>query len=325
MKKTVILSAPYMMTQRERFKRVLEEVYGLEVIIPEVKQKLREDDILKYAGQFDGILCGDDEFSARVIEACAPRLKVVSKWGTGIDAIDKAACARFGVVIGNTVNAFTVPVAESAIGYMLSFVRGLKAMDASMREGVWNKPPISTLSEATVGIIGVGNCGQAVARRLRGFGARILCNDIIEIRPDFMLETRAENVSLEKLLAESDIVTCHVDLNLTSYHLINAETLKRMKPTAILLNLSRGPVVDEPALIEALKAGTIAAAALDVFETEPLPASSELLTMDNVMLAPHNSNFSPIACERVHWSTIRNCVAALGFDASNIEELKKKY
>ena len=108
MKKTVILSAPYMMAQRERFKRVLEEVYGLEVIIPEVKQKLREDDILKYAGQFDGILCGDDEFSARVIEACAPRLKVVSKWGTGIDAIDKAACARFGVVISNSLDRKSV-------------------------------------------------------------------------------------------------------------------------------------------------------------------------------------------------------------------------
>lgn len=325
MKKTVILSAPYMMAQKERFKRVLEEVYGLEVIIPEVKQKLREDDILKYAGQFDGILCGDDEFSARVIEACSPRLKVVSKWGTGIDAIDKPACAKFGVTIGNTVNAFTVPVAESAVGYMLSFVRGLKKMDVSMREGVWNKPPVSTLSEATVGIIGVGNCGMAVARRLRGFGARILCNDIAEIRPDFMLEARAENVSLETLLKESDFVTLHVDLNPTSRHLMNADTFKLMKPSAVLLNLSRGPVVDEAALVDALKAGTIAGAALDVFETEPLPLHSELLKMENVMLAPHNSNFSPIACERVHWSTIRNCVAALGFDTANIEELKKKY
>ena len=104
MKKTIIFSAPYMMTSVERFRKVLEGHYGIEMIVPDVKQKLLEDDIIKYAGQFDGTICGDDEYSARVIEACSPRLKVVSKWGTGIDAIDKEACKKFGVMIGN--NAF---------------------------------------------------------------------------------------------------------------------------------------------------------------------------------------------------------------------------
>ena len=113
MKKTIIFSAPYMMTSVERFRRVLEGHYGIEMIVPDVKQKLLEDDIIKYAGQFDGTICGDAEYSARVIEACSPRLKVVSKWGTGIDAIDKEACKKFGVMIGNTLNAFTIPVSET--------------------------------------------------------------------------------------------------------------------------------------------------------------------------------------------------------------------
>ena len=146
MKKTIIFSAPYMMTSVERFRRVLEGHYGIEMIVPDVKQKLLEDDIIKYAGQFDGTICGDDEYSARVIEACSPRLKVVSKWGTGIDAIDKEACKKFGVMIGNTLNAFTIPVSETAIGYMLSFARSLPFMDRTMHEGKWDKPAITTLS-----------------------------------------------------------------------------------------------------------------------------------------------------------------------------------
>ena len=323
MKKTIIFSAPYMMTSVDRFRKVLEGHYGLEMIVPDVKQKLLEDDIIKYAGQFDGTICGDDVYSARVIEACSPRLKVVSKWGTGIDAIDKEACKKFGVMIGNTLNAFTIPVSETAIGYMLSFARSLPFMDRTMHDGHWDKPAITTLSETTVGIIGAGNIGQAVARRIRPFGARILMNDIVPIKPDFLIENHIEQVPLQQLLNESDFVTCHTDLNPTSFHLINAETLAMMKPTAILINTSRGPVVDEKALAEALAAGRIAGAAMDVFETEPLPMDSPLRAMPNVLIAPHNSNFSPLACERVHWNTIKNLLIGLDIPHDDFDEVRK--
>ncbi len=323
MKKTIIFSAPYMMTSVERFRKVLEGHYGIEMIVPDVKQKLLEDDILKYAGQFDGTICGDDVYSPRVIEACAPRLKVVSKWGTGIDAIDKAACKKYGVMIGNTLNAFTIPVSETAVGYMLNFARGLTVMDRTMHEGAWNKPAITTLSETTVGIIGAGNIGQAVARRVRAFGCRILMNDIVPIKPDFLIENHIEQVPLEQLLKESDFVTCHTDLNETSRHLINAKTLAMMKPTAYLINTSRGPVVDEAALAEALAAKKIAGAAMDVFETEPLPMESPLRAMPNVYIAPHNCNFSPVACERVHWNTIRNLLIGLDIPLDDFEEIRK--
>ena len=323
MKKTIIFSAPYMMTSVERFRKVLEGHYGIEMIVPEVKQKLLEDDILKYAGQFDGTICGDDVYSARVIEACSPRLKVVSKWGTGIDAIDKAACKKYNVMIGNTLNAFTIPVSETAVGYMLNFARGLTVMDRTMHAGAWDKPAITTLSETTVGIIGAGNIGQAVARRIRAFGCRILMNDIVPIKPDFLIENHIEQVPLEQLLNESDFVTCHTDLNETSRHLINAKTLAMMKPTAYLINTSRGPVVDEAALAEALSAKKLAGAAMDVFETEPLPMDSPLRAMPNVYIAPHNCNFSPVACERVHWNTIRNLLIGLDIPLDDFEEIRK--
>ena len=325
MNKTIIFSAPYMMTSVERFRKVLEGHYGIEMIVPDVKQKLLEEDILKYAGQFDGTICGDDVYSPRVIEACAPRLKVVSKWGTGIDAIDKEACRKFGVMIGNTVNAFTIPVSETAIGYILNFARGLFAMNRTMHEGRWDKPAITTLSETTVGIIGAGNIGQAVARRIRPFGCRILMNDLVPIKPDFLIENHIEQVPLEQLLNESDFVTCHTDLNPTSRHLINEKTLGMMKPTAYLINTSRGPVLDEDALAKALVAGQIAGAAMDVFETEPLPADSPLRAMDNVLIAPHNCNYSPLACERVHWNTIRNLLIGLDIPVDDFEEVRKQF
>jgi D-3-phosphoglycerate dehydrogenase len=141
---------------------------------------------------------------------------------------------------------------------------------------------------------------------------RLLGNDIQSIAPDFLLENNVQKVDLSTLLHESDFVSLNCDLNPTSQHLMNSETLAWMKSSAVLINTARGPIVDEPALISALQAGGIAGAALDVFEIEPLPEASPLRKMDNVMLAAHNSNSSPAAWERVHWNTIRNLLDGLG-------------
>jgi D-3-phosphoglycerate dehydrogenase / 2-oxoglutarate reductase len=307
---TILLSAPYMIPFLDRFQAVFEE-HGLELIVPDVNERLNEEDLLAYAGQFDGAICGDDRYTARVLEACAPRLKIISKWGTGIDSIDQQAAERLNIKIGRTLNAFTLPVADTVLGYMLAFARRQPWMDRAMKSGEWNKIPGRSLSECTLGVVGVGNCGKAVLRRARAFGMRLLGNDIIEIAPDFILENGVTMTSLDELLESSDFVSLNTDLNPTSYHLMNAATLAMMKPEAILINTSRGPVVDEPALIHALQAGTIGGAALDVFENEPLPDDSPLLKMDHVMLAPHNSNSSPAAWERVHWNTISNLLEGL--------------
>ena len=319
---TVLMTAPYMIPFLDRFKSVFAK-YGLELIVPDVEERMEEDDLLKYAGQFDGAICGDDSYTARVIEACSPRLKIISKWGTGVDSIDASACSRFEVKLGRTPNAFTTPVSDTVLGYMLAFARRGPWMDAAMKRGEWEKIPGKTLSECTLGIIGIGNIGKAVTRRAKAFGMKVLSTDIVEIDHVFVSESGIEMTNLENLLANSDFVSVNCDLNSTSHHLINADTLAKMKSTAILINTARGPIVDENALVAALRSGQIGGAALDVFEFEPLPKNSPLLKMDNVMLAPHNSNSSPTAWERIHWNTIRNLLEGLGISAVDLQPIGK--
>jgi D-3-phosphoglycerate dehydrogenase len=301
----------------DQFRPLLER-YGIELMIVPVSEPQNEEELLALAGKFDGALCGDDQYTARVLEACAPRLKVISKWGTGIDSIDQQAAARLGIMIGRTPNAFTLPVADTVFGYMLAFVRRQPWMDRAMKQGIWDKIPGRSLSECTLGVIGVGNIGKAVIRRARAFGMHIFGNDIVEIAPDFIRENEFQMTSLEDLLHRADFVSLNCDLNPTSYHLMNQRTLAWMKPTAVLITSARGPGVDEPALVQALQNGVIAGAALDVFEKEPLPLDSPLRQMDNVMLAPHNANSSPAAWERVHRNTIRNLLIGLGFTPTDL-------
>jgi len=308
---TVLFTAPYMIPVLDRF-RPMFDALGIELIVPEVRERMEEADLLRYAGQFDGAICGDDRYTRRVIEACAPRLKVISKWGTGVDSIDAEACARLDVKLCRTIDAFPQAVADSVMGYVLAFARRQPWMDREMRSGKWEKLPGRALHECTLGIIGIGHIGKLVTRRAGAFGMRVLGNDIIEIDPDFIRETGITMTSLQQLLAESDFVSVNCDLNPTSFHLINAERLEQIRPSAVLINTARGPIVHEQALIEALRAGRLAGAALDVFEVEPLPMDSPLMKMDNVMLAPHNANSSPAAWERVHRNTIRNLLEGLG-------------
>jgi D-3-phosphoglycerate dehydrogenase len=302
-----------MLQSLERFRPVLEG-YGLDLITAEVHERLEEADLMRYAGQFDGAICGDDRYSARVLDVCVPRLKVISKWGTGVDSIDAAACARLGIKLCRTVNAFTLPVADTVMGYLLAFARRQPWMDKAMKAGVWDKIPGRALHECTLGIIGVGAIGKTLTRRARAFGMTVVGNDIVEIDHVFIAETGIQMTSLDALLSASDFVSVNCDLNPTSYHLMNARTLGLMRKEAILVNCARGPIVDEAALVQALEADTIGGVALDVFELEPLPVDSPLKRMDNVLLAPHNSNSSPAAWERVHRNTIKNLIEGLGMN-----------
>ena len=317
----ILFTAPYMIPFVDRFKPVFDK-YDIELIIPNVQERMEEDDLLKYAGQFDGTICGDDRYTERVIEACSPRLKVISKWGTGIDSIDAEACSRYSISIGRTLNAFTSPVADSVLAYMLAFARRQPWMDREMKSGKWEKIPGKALSESTLGVVGVGNIGKAVTRRARAFGMKVYGNDIVEIELDFVSETGIEMTDLNSLLSHCDFVSLNCDLNPTSQHIMNAETFALMKPEAVIINTARGPLIDEKSLIEALQAKRLGGAALDVFEVEPLPKDSPLMKMDNVLLAPHNSNSSPAAWERVHWNTIRNLLDGLGIDSSDLRNDK---
>lgn len=316
---TILLSAPYMLPILDRFEPVFAH-YQLDLILAPVRERLEEADLLPFAGQVDGAICGDDRYSAHVLSCFAPRLKVISKWGTGIDSIDQRAAASLGIQVRNTPNAFTLPVADTVMGYMLAFARRQPWMDRQVKAGIWDKIPGRSLSECTLGVIGLGNIGKAVIRRARGFGMKLLGNDIVPIAPDFILEQGVEMTTLDDLMRRADFISVNCDLNPTSYHIINAESLSWCQPGAVLINSARGGLVDELALIDALQRGTIAGAALDVFEQEPLPLDSPLLGLDNVMLAPHNANSSPSAWERVHWNTLRNLIDGLGLDPADVSK-----
>ncbi len=309
----VLISAPYLIPQLERFEHLFEAA-RIEIVVPEVEERLEEAGLMPYAGAIDGAICGDDRFSAAVLGHAAPRLKVISKWGTGIDSIDLDAAKALGIQVFNTPGAFTEPVADSVMAYILAFARRSSWMDRQMRQGQWNKLPSIALHEATLGVVGVGRIGQAVLRRARSFGMRLLGNDIVDIDPAFIAEVGVEMESLSVLLGEADFVSLNCDLNPSSYQLINEDRLRQMKPTAILINTARGPIVKEQALVDALTEGRLGGAALDVYEVEPLPLDSPLRQMDNVLLAPHNANSSPTAWENVHWNTIRNLFKGLGLE-----------
>jgi D-3-phosphoglycerate dehydrogenase len=293
----------------DRFRSVFEK-NNIELILPDVEERMEEIDLLPIIGDIDGVICGDDRFTARVIEN-APKLKVLSKWGTGIDSLDKAACAKHGVTICNTPNAFSVPVSDTVMAYILNFARNVANMTDHMRAGHWEKIPGRALHECTLGVVGIGNVGKAVVHRADAFGMRILGTDPVTPPTNFLEKYDVVLVSQQQLLEESDFVSINCDLNPTSYHLMSTQAFNLMKPTSVLINTARGPIVDEKALVTALINNQIGGAALDVFEDEPLPLDSPLRTMHNVMLAPHNSNSSPEAWERVHHNTIKNLINVL--------------
>lgn len=305
MKWNILISAPYLIPVLEDYRDEF-KARDAETIVPTVHERLSEEELMGLVGEIDGVIAGDDPFTARVLEKAVPRLKVISKWGTGIDAFDQQACARLGVAIRNTPGAFTEPVADSVLGYILAFARRLHWMDGQMKSGIWDKLPGLALNETVLGIIGFGNIGTAVAKRARAFGMTVLANDIREIADDVIRDTGVRMVDRDELLCGSDFVSLNCDLNPTSLHLMDEQAFDLMKTTAIVINLARGPIIDENSLIEALQGHKIAGAALDVFENEPLPADSPLTCMSNVMLAPHNSNSSPSAWLRVHENTIKN-------------------
>src|SRR3990170_8041148 len=169
MTNVVLLSAPYMLSSVNRFLPVFAH-YEIECIVPKVKERLEANELLGFAGQFDGAICGDDRFTSEVLEACAPRLKVISKWGTGIDSIDLAAAAKLGIPVRNTPDAFVDAVADSVLSYALAFARQTPWLDRAVKAGRWSKLIGRSLSESTLGVVGVGRIGKAVLGRAQAFG-----------------------------------------------------------------------------------------------------------------------------------------------------------
>ena len=254
----------------------------------------------------------DDEF----LDAAGPQLRVVSNYAVGFDNIDVAACARRGIPVGNTPGVLTDTTADLAFALLMAAARRLPEGDRYVRDGQWKTlGPLLLLGPdvhgSTIGIVGFGRIGQAVARRAQGFGMEILYHDIQPLPASVTEPLGATYVSLDELLPRSDFVSLHVNLSDETRHLINAVTLARMKPTAVLVNTSRGPVVDQVALADALRDGTIWAAALDVTDPEPIPMDDPLVGLDNCLIVPHIASASRATRGKMAAMAAANLVAGV--------------
>jgi glyoxylate reductase len=229
----------------------------------------------------------DDEF----LDAAGDQLMIVANFAVGFDNIDVAACSRRGVLCSNTPDVLTETTADTAWALLMAAARRVAEGDRFLRRREpWIWGPLMMLGQdvngRVLGIVGFGRIGQAMARRARGFGMKVIYYDAYRPPPSVERGLGAEFRELDDLLAEADLVTMHTNLSEETHHLINAERLARMKPTAVLVNTSRGPVIDEAALARALKEGQIFAAGLDVFEKEP-EVHPDLLELENVVVIPH--------------------------------------
>ncbi len=248
-------------------------------------------DLEPYFPQAEGLLTWLVDRVDEALLARMPRLRVVSNYAVGVDNIDLQACTRRGIPVGHTPGVLTEAVADLTWGLILTVARGMLTAIRDAREGRWGTwTPTQWLGAElhgkTLGVVGFGQIGQAVARRARGFGMRILYTSRTR-KPQAERDLQATFVPLEELLARSDVVALHVPLTPETRGMIDEAALRRMKPTAFLINVARGPVVDTQALVRALQEGWIAGAGLDVTDPEPLPPDHPLYRLPNCVITPH--------------------------------------
>lgn len=291
----VLISNVMMIKEKPRFDAALRRS-GYEPVWADVSQFMDEAACLAAVGDIDGWLAGDDRISRAVLEAALPRLKVIAKWGTGTDSIDRAAAEDLGVPVLNSPGAFADAVAEVALGLILMLTRHLRAIDADIRTGAWPKPQGRELRGSVLGLIGHGAIGGRIAELGRAFGMQVIFHD------PFV----AGSIPVRKIVAQADIVCLACAQTAENHHLIDADLLALMKREALVINVARGPLIDEAALIDALRDERIAGAGLDVFEAEPPAPDNPLLVMRNVALSSHNANNGLRAVEAVHESTLNN-------------------
>lgn len=264
-------------------------------------------------GRFDAIVAGTDAFTAEVIAAASPELRVFGRCGVGYDNIDVAAATEAGVAVTFTPGANRQSVAELVIGHLIAGARLVPQNIASVRAGGWQQRSGRELAGATLGIVGLGSIGKTVAGVALALGMRVIAYDTYLDR-QFLAASGVEAVPLADLLAQSDFVTLHILLDDSTRHLIDAAALAAMKPGAYLVNTARGEVVDEDALAAAIRSGHLSGAALDVVEHEPLPDESPLRAFDNVIVTAHIGAATVEARSRSSLMAARQVVAVLGSD-----------
>ncbi len=285
----ILLTCPPMIGQIDRFRPAF-EAKGVEVIIPQnFVQTLSEEQLIQTLPDFDGWIIGDDPATKRVFEAGKKgKLKAAVKWGIGIDNVDMQAAKDLGIPISNTPYMFGGEVADLAVGYTIALARYTHLIDKEIRAGNWAKPAGISLAGKTVALVGFGDIGRNIAKRL--FAADMVLNVYDPYAKDKENYADYNFFTFPNKLEEADFVVLASALTPENKHLINAQTLSKMKDGVRIVNISRGGLIDEKALIEALKGGKVHSVALDVFETEPLPSDSPLREFDNTIFGSHNGS-----------------------------------
>jgi len=278
---------------------IIENPYG---------RPLKEDELIPLLVDVDGVIAGLDEFGEKVLKS-SNRLKVISRYGVGIDNIDMEAAKRLGIFVINTPDVNTQAVADLTFGLILSVSRKIPQSHQSTRKGRWERFIGREVYGKRLGIIGLGRIGKAVANRAKGFGMEIIAYDVQ--RDESFAETlEIKFLPLDDLLMEADFVTLHCGLNPQTKGLIGPRELGLMKETAYLINTARGELVDERALYEALKEGKIAGAGLDVYEQEP-PLESPLLSLENAVTTGHIAAYTDEAIKEMALASVKNLLSAL--------------
>jgi D-3-phosphoglycerate dehydrogenase len=287
MAKALITTVPFV--DKNRLPLELLENAGIEYLINPLNKKLTEDQLADMVTDFDVIIAGTEPITDKVM-ARASKLKFISRVGVGLDNVDLMAAQRRGIKVSYTPEAPAPAVAELTLGIMLTLLRSVHVSNSQMHNGEWQRIFGRRLAEVTVGVIGVGRIGTRVLRRTRGFGTpQILVNDIM---PDYELnrEFKLEWVTKEQIYKEADIISLHLPLTKNTKNMIRREHLLSMKPDAMIINTSRGGIINEQDLYEVMKAGHLSGAAIDVFEQEPY--AGNLTEIDRCLLTAHMGSMS---------------------------------
>ncbi len=307
----VLLTCPPMLRQLAEFRPLFAE-HGIEVLAPNVVQTLTEDELIELVPTADGWIIGDDPATERVFRAGrAGRLRAAVKWGIGVDNVDFNACRELGIPIINTPQMFGAEVATVAVSYVLGLARQTYYIDREVRAGNWVKPAGMSLAGRTVALIGFGDIGKATARFLRAFDLHLNVYDPFA-SPTADDRANYRFLSFPEELHTADFVVSTCALTPQTKHLINADTIARMKDGVRIVNVSRGGIVDEAALVAALKSGKVHSAGLEVFEIEPLPADSELRQFERCIFGTHNGSNTLEGVRRASHRAIEKMVEFLG-------------
>lgn len=281
---------------------------GYEIQLNDIGRPYKKEEMLKLIRDVDGIIIGIDELSAEIIEK-ANALKVISKYGIGLDNIDINMATNNKIIVTNTPTANLDAVADLAFGLILSLARRIPEADKKTKSGAWEKIIGKSVWEKTLGIIGLGKIGRQVVKRAQGFKMNILVFDLIKDKK-FAQKCGIKYVNLEELLQKSDYITIHIPLNDATRDMISYEELEKIKEGAFLINTSRGGIVDEGALYNALRNNKLRGAALDVYNNEP-PRESTLKELDNVIMTPHIGAYTEEAIENMSIQAAQNLIDVL--------------